>query len=287
MNETIIVEQFFSMRSNASFVVEKVLTATDGSAKVAIDVYPNGKFQADKNYVSIFTTLKSDHKYCATVSVKYSILTHDNALRNERSAHYHWQKSEVRGFAQFISHQTCSEIDQGILIDGKLIILAEVYCLSVSEERSNQSTISAAENIIEIEFAWTICGRSDIPNMSNMKLVSTLFPSNKNLTQFYLETEPFSEAGMYEGYMSVSSCIADTYATGPAQLVNNSYMFQSIYETFYTQSSSHNFFIHKTIDTSFFYNAPTSRCLSAFLDASMIQLDCFTLKYHGCYILST
>ena len=116
MNESITLENFSSSVWKVSDFTSKILVSTDGLVKMKINVYPNGFQKLHENYVSVYASLLSSRQHCHVSTIQLSILTTKRIQANEKSFYNYWPKYETTsGLHQFISHQTCRNISEGLL----------------------------------------------------------------------------------------------------------------------------------------------------------------------------
>ena len=171
MNESITVENFFRGVWKVSDFTSKILASTDGLVKMKINVYPNGFQKLYENYVSVHASLLSSRQHCHVSTIQLSILTPKRIQANEKSFYYNWPEYETdNGLHQFISHQTCRNVSEGLLNGDKLTIFIQVFCTSHSERQSESPINSFPVNSVEMWYDWTVCNLSTYPDVPNIEI---------------------------------------------------------------------------------------------------------------------
>ena len=221
MNESITVENFFPGVWKVSDFISKILVSTDGLVKMNLSVYPNGNNQLYENYVSVYASLLSSRQHCHVSTIQLSILTPKRIQRNEKSFYHYWSENEnFIGLHQFISHQICQNVSEGLLNGDKLTIFIQVFCTSHSERQSERLINSFPVNSVEMWYDWTVCKLSTYPDVPNIKIHSGQFPSNSELVQFYLQLGPRGIINSQKGYISLFLCLLYSNKAELSLLVN-------------------------------------------------------------------
>ena len=185
-----------------------------------LSVYPNGSHKLYENYVSVYASLLSNRQHCHVSTIQLSILTPKRIQTNEKSFYYYWPEYETtNGLHQFISHQTCRNVSEGLLNGDKLTIFIEVFCTSLSQRQLESPINSFPVNSVEMWCDWTVCNLSTYPDVPNIKIYSGSFPSNSELIQFHLQLGPRGIQNSQKGYISLYLCLFDNKA-GLSLLVN-------------------------------------------------------------------
>ena len=279
----IITIEYFSARYwRVSSVVSKIITSVDGLLKMGILVFPKGEFKSDENYVGVRAQLLSSPKHCYASSLKFSIRSPSQELKNEKVWHCYWQEYYIKcGISRFIARKKCSNLSENILSGDKLTILAEVFCMCSFTQMSNypifESTIN--ETSIEMSYDWTICDLLNFPNVPSVRIVSPLFPSRDYLAKFNLQMAPRGENGSSKGYVSLFNCVEGITTTGPSLTVNFSFTVRNFGRD------------NKTISFgpfSYFFDVTTYLCYGVFdalLYEQLISMPCLSIEYQGIYNL--
>ena len=217
MNKSITIHNFSSGVWRVSDFTSKILVSTDGLVKMKIIVYPNGYNRLYDKYVSVYARLLSSH----VSTTHFSIVTPKRIQQSTRQFNLYWTENETdRGLPQYISHQTCRNVSEGLLNDDKLTIMVDVFCTSLSERQSESLINSSSVNSVEMWYDWTVCNLSTFPDIPNVKIYSGQFPSNSELAQFTLQLGPRGLQNNRKGYISLFLCLLDIDRAGLLPLVN-------------------------------------------------------------------
>ena len=196
--------------------------------KMKISVYPNGYNQLYENYVSVYARLLSSRQQCHMSTIQLSISTPKLIQINKKSFYSYWPDYETEsGLHQFISHQTCRNVNAGLLNDDKLTILIQVFCTSFSERQSESIVTSWPVNSVEMWYDWTVCNLSTYPDVPNIEAYSGQFPSNSELVQFHLQLGPRGIQNSEKGYISLYLCLFDSNKAGLSLLVNYTFLIRN------------------------------------------------------------
>ena len=228
INETITLENFSSSVWKVSDFISKILVSPDGFVKMEISVFPNGSHKHYENYVGVYADLLSRRQHCQVSTIQLSILTPKRSQRNEKSFYYYWPEYETtNGLHQFISHQTCRNVSEGLLNGDKLTIFIQVFCTSLSERQSESLINSFPVRSVEMWYDWTVCNLSTYPDVPNIKIYSGQFPSNRELDQFHLQLGPRGIQNSEKGYISLYLCMFDSNKAGLSLLVNYTFIIRN------------------------------------------------------------
>ena len=197
------------------------MASTDGLVKMKISVYPKGSLELSENYVSVYASLLSSRQHCHVSTIQMNILTPKRIQKNEKSFYYYWPEYKTDyGLHQFVSHQTCRNISEGLLNSDKLTIFIQVFCTSHFERQSESLVNSSPVNSVEMWYNWSVCNLSTYPDVPNIKIYSGQFPSNRELIQFHLQLGPRGIQNSQKGYISLYLCLFDSNKGGLSPLVN-------------------------------------------------------------------
>ena len=182
LNDTIIIARFSSGAIKAS----KILSTTDNTVKIKIEIDPNRQNQKTKGVLCAH--LLSETKYCYMAKIKSGYLTSKNVLKYQSWIYYHRTSTF---FTCFPLPHLLSQLNQiakkDKLHNGSVNLLVEVYCMKILEHRSEQRVVAAeTKHVVEITHVWTLCDLLSLLNNPNDELWSIRFPSNRDLNKFYL-----------------------------------------------------------------------------------------------------
>ena len=216
MNGSITVQNFSSGVWNAPDSTIKILVSTDDLVKMKISVYPNGSHKLFENYVSIYASLLSRKQHCQVLTIQFSILTPKRIQTNKNRIYCYWPEYEIScGLNEFVSHDTCRNVSEGILNDDILTILIEIFCTSIFERQSESLINSSPVHSVEMWYDWTVCNLSTFPEVPDIKIYSGQFPSNSDeLVQFHLQLGPRGIQTSQKGKISLFLCIHDRNKAG-------------------------------------------------------------------------
>ena len=280
IKDIIRVAKFSSSQWAESSVMKKVITSIDESVAARVEIFPNEPFEGEENYVSVNVKLLPSKKQCYAKALKLSILSPGNILKQEQFIHTHSQEKEASwGVPRYVLRQLCMDADAGMLDNGNLVIQVELFCMSLVEHSINHTSVPASENRVELIYSWNICDLPTFPNVLGIRLMSTLFPSNSDSVQFYLQTAPRGEFGSKDGFCSLHNCLADTYGNKLALRVNYTYTLKN-FGSPYRIGMRFNWF-------SEVYDTSTTICQtmsSAFVYANATKRTCFTIEFRGIYV---
>ena len=145
------MENFSSGKRKVSDFTSQILVSTDGLVKMKISVYPIGYNQLYENYVGVYANLLSSRQHCHVSTIQLSILTPKRIQTSEKSFYCYWPEYKTDyGLHQFISHQTCRNISEGLLNGDKLTTFIQVFCTSHSERQSESLINSSPVNSVEM-----------------------------------------------------------------------------------------------------------------------------------------
>ena len=283
LKEVIVIDNFASTIWNVSNAVPKVITLPDGLIQIKIEIFPNGRNALDENYISISATLLPNNTYnYYTTSTKFSVLTAKKILRNELSAQIYWQAHDLIRWEhpRFVSRQLCLDVNEGMLIDGKLNILAHIIMLPFHYE-VEQSIIQSSLNLVEIVHVWSVCNLIASLNATEMKIMSTKFPFDGEFVKFSLHMALQGEFGSKPEHISLFNCLVgnDYPLTKPLLVLNFTFKIKN-----YERDTG-------TINLGPFshaYDAAANSCWgepNALLFGVAMKSPCLMIEFHGIYRL--
>ena len=244
-----------------------------------ISVYPNVYNQFYENYVGVYASLLSSRQHCHVSTIQLSILTPKRIQTSEKSFYCYWPEYKKDcGLLQFISHQTCRNISEGLLNSDKLTIFIQVFCTSHFERQSESLINSFPVNSVEMWYNWSVCNLSTYPDVPNIQIYSGQFPSNRELIQFHLQLGPRGIQNSQKGYISLYLCLSDSNKAGLSLLVNYTFTIRN----YGADGKVLSYF--KPFATIF--NTPENICWGSsnfVLYEKAIKKSCFTIELRSVY----
>ena len=264
-NDTLIITRFSSGATKAS----KILSTTDNTVKIKIKIDPNMQSQTTKDVIC--ARLLSDTKYCYMAKIKSGYLTSNNALKYQSWFYYYWKSTSLTCSTQpHLSSQSNQIAKKDKLYNGSVNLLVEVYCMKILEHRSEKRVVPAEiKNVVEMTHVWTLCDLLSLLNDPNDKLCSIKFPSNENLSKFYL---CMSKSTTKKGYLEIHTC-ADKFTNNASFPINSRI----------TIKNNHTGFAAFALSS---YISTIESCWATyFLMDEANRKQCLVVEYNGVYTL--
>ena len=265
LNGTLTITRYSSGAIKAS----KILSTTDNMVKIQIKIDSNRQSKTTKGLIC--AKLLSENKYCYMAKITSGYLTSNNVLKHQSSFYSYWKSNfSTCSTLPHLSSQSNQIAGKDKLYNGSVNLLVEVYCMKILEHRSEQRVVPAeTKNVVEMTHVWTLCDLLSLLNDPNDELWSIKFPSNKDLSKFYLR---MFKSTKKKGCLEIRSC-ADKFTNNASFPINSRI----------TIKNNHTGF------SAFAFSLHTSKINSCwaiyFPFDEVIRKQCLVVEYNGVYTL--
>ena len=188
MKETFTMQQFSTTVWKVSYFAIKTLHSNESSVTFDVQVFSNGKFLNNKNFVDIYIKNTSTQKHCYGVQMHFTALTVNGVVIDEQFLSNRWSGFTLEyGLNKFLSRQKFNNFITDHFEIDILKIMIQLFCWSFQELKVKNLINPSNMNLIEMMYDWTICDLKALNDASKGRLISGPFQSDFIQAKFNLQ----------------------------------------------------------------------------------------------------